>query len=54
MSNTSNTPKKCAHAGCGCMAAAGEKYCSTSCEHAAGMITLKCNCGHDGCTSQQM
>jgi hypothetical protein len=42
-------PKKCAMEGCSCIPEAGKKYCSTYCENAKGMTTLKCNCGHAGC-----
>jgi hypothetical protein len=41
--------KKCAHPACSCMAPEGEKYCSTACHDAGGMLELACNCGHAGC-----
>jgi hypothetical protein len=44
-----NTPTKCAHMACTCMAPAGKKFCSTHCEDAKGMTTLSCHCGHHGC-----
>ena len=44
-----NTPTKCAHMACTCMAPVGKKFCSTHCEDAKGMTTLTCHCGHVGC-----
>jgi hypothetical protein len=44
-----NTPIKCAHMACNCMAPAGKKFCSTHCEDAKSMTTLTCHCGHVGC-----
>jgi len=41
--------KKCAHAGCSCMAPEGKKFCSQMCEDSKGTTTLKCHCGHSGC-----
>ena len=41
--------KKCAHAGCQCMAPKGEKYCSTYCQDAKDVTTLECECGHPAC-----
>jgi hypothetical protein len=48
-STMTTQPKKCAMEGCSCIPEAGKKYCSTYCENAKGMTTLKCNCGHAGC-----
>jgi hypothetical protein len=44
-----NTPSKCAHMSCTCMAPAGKKFCSTHCEDSKSMTTLSCHCGHHGC-----
>ena len=44
-----NTPTKCAHMACTCMAPTGKKYCSMHCEDAKSMTTLTCHCGHHGC-----
>lgn len=41
--------KKCAHPACSCTVPEGEAYCSTSCEDAAGIIELSCNCEHATC-----
>jgi hypothetical protein len=41
--------KKCEHPACTCMAPAESKYCSQSCEDAADMTEISCNCGHAGC-----
>jgi hypothetical protein len=44
-----NVEKKCAHPACSCPVPEGEDYCSTSCEDAAGLIELSCNCEHASC-----
>ena len=44
-----NIEKKCAHPACSCPVPDGENYCSTSCEDAAGLIELSCNCEHASC-----
>ena len=41
--------KKCAHEGCSCMVAEGEKYCSTYCEDTKDVVALSCDCKHIGC-----
>jgi hypothetical protein len=41
--------KKCEHPACTCMARAESNYCSQSCEDAADMTEISCNCGHAGC-----
>jgi hypothetical protein len=33
------------------MAEQGKKYCSTQCEDAKKIMTLKCACGHPACTA---
>jgi hypothetical protein len=45
----SDTPKKCAHPACQCMAPANEKYCSNSCKDAGSMQEIECKCGHPAC-----
>jgi hypothetical protein len=44
--------KKCAHKECSCTAKPGEKYCCQHCQAAdtAKVHSLKCDCGHPGCT----
>jgi hypothetical protein len=42
-------PNKCAHPACKCQARPDSKYCSQSCEDAAGTTEISCNCGHPGC-----
>jgi len=39
--------KKCAHPSCNCKTT--EKYCSKSCEEAAGMTDIACDCHHPAC-----
>jgi hypothetical protein len=41
--------KKCEHPACSCMVPEGTTYCSQSCEDAADMTEISCNCGHPGC-----
>jgi hypothetical protein len=41
--------RKCEHPACSCMAPAGSNYCSQSCEDAADMTEITCNCRHAGC-----
>jgi hypothetical protein len=41
--------KKCAHPSCTCEVNKGDKYCSTYCHDAGGLMELACNCGHPGC-----
>ena len=44
--------KKCAHEMCKCMVSDGQKYCSTYCEDAKNVTSLKCDCGHPACAVQ--
>jgi metallothionein len=41
--------KKCAHPACSCAVTGENTYCSQSCEDAAEMTEISCNCGHPGC-----
>jgi len=61
-----NTSGKCAHAGCRCSVAAGQTYCSPSCQQQAQQSTgrqqgqqgastagaAQCGCGHAACQQQ--
>jgi hypothetical protein len=46
--------KKCAMDGCTCVPSEGKKYCSTYCEDAKGVTTLKCECGHPSCKGEKL
>jgi hypothetical protein len=46
--------KKCAMDGCTCVPAEGKKFCSTYCENAKGVTTLKCECPHPGCAGHKL
>lgn len=48
-----NEDKKCAHPACKCQAPAdGQfgKYCSAHCQNAGDAASVKCGCGHPGCS----
>ncbi len=56
------TPTKCAHPACGC-ASDSEKdrdkdkegnYCSQSCQEAAALTEIACQCGHPACTAARL
>ena len=44
--------KKCAHDTCNCIPKDGKKYCSTFCEDAKNVTTLKCDCPHPECSGR--
>ncbi len=46
---SSETAGKCAHPLCGCLTIEGGKYCSESCEDAAALTEIACQCGHPSC-----
>lgn len=46
--------KKCAMENCNCTVPEGKEYCSTYCENAKGVTTLKCECGHPGCMGSKL
>jgi len=44
---------KCAHPACKCLVpekSAHGKYCSAQCENAGEAASVKCGCGHPGCS----
>ncbi len=41
--------KKCAHAGCNCMAKGDDKYCGPLCKDSGDTLDIACNCGHSEC-----
>ena len=47
-----DTPTKCAHPECGCLAHDNSKYCSDSCKETADLIEIACQCGHPGCLNR--
>jgi hypothetical protein len=49
---TSPAPSsQCAHPGCRCSVAPGQKYCGNYCENMIGADT--CNCGHAECKAPE-
>jgi hypothetical protein len=42
-------PRTCAHPGCECPVANGEKYCSDYCESLGNLLSIACECGHGEC-----
>lgn len=42
---------KCAHPACRCDAGKDNKYCSQSCQEAANLTEIACQCGHPECTA---
>ena len=49
---SSETSPKCAHPACGCLTIKDSKYCSQSCQEAADLTEIACQCGHPGCAAQ--
>jgi len=47
----SKNDKKCGYTPCGCVVAAGAKYCSSCCESASGKLSITCCCEHAGCVA---
>ena len=45
---------KCAMDGCRCTVAAGQKFCSASCQTAKSATTLQCDCGHPACEGPKL
>jgi len=45
------TPTKCVHPACVCPTQTDNNYCSQSCEDAAGLSEIACQCGHPGCAT---
>jgi len=45
--------RKCAHAGCGCLADPGSDYCSPECERSNGSMGAICGCNHEICRQGQ-
>jgi hypothetical protein len=41
--------EKCAHPACGCDTLKDTKYCSQSCQEAADLTEIACQCGHVAC-----
>jgi hypothetical protein len=46
-------PKTCAHPGCECPVANGEKYCSDYCESLGNLLSIACECGHGECAPEE-
>ena len=44
---------KCAHPACECFTD-GREYCSQSCEEAADLTEIACQCGHPSCASHSV
>ena len=45
---------KCARSACNCEPEGGSKYCSASCQDAAGETGASCNCGHARCAEPKI
>ncbi len=45
--------KKCAHSSCTCVVT-DKKYCSKQCEDHKDVAELACDCGHPGCSGDQI